>query len=119
VVEARRAPLEDEATTTTPRAAATFASASLVGPGTGSAKSKRACSSDWQKYGVRKSSWRQTSSAPRMAASSMPAIARARFAPASSGTQRICTSPTRSVRAGVPVRAVMARELGHGLAGRN
>src|ERR687889_552871 len=62
-----------EATTTTPSSAARAPRRSVLGPGIGSARSKNLWSSIWQKYWLRKSSWRQTICAPRAAASRMPA----------------------------------------------
>src|SRR5205823_1608984 len=48
-----------------PVSRATAASASVVGPGTGSARSNRAGSSAWQKYCVRNNSGRQATCAGR------------------------------------------------------
>src|SRR6266852_116328 len=82
------------ATTTTPAFPAASERASVVGPGTGSARSNVAASSRWQKYWERKSSGRQTTSAPFRAASSTRSTALARFA-SESAEQDICTSATR------------------------
>ena len=70
-------------TTTTLFAFAAAASRSDDGPGIGSARSNRAASSCWQKYGPRNSSGRQTTCAPCLAASAMAASAFARFVGAS------------------------------------
>src|SRR4051812_3575389 len=82
-----------DATITIFSSAAIGASAAVVGPGIGSARSKNAWSSDWQKYGDRNSSGRQTTSAPRRAASRTRAIAFSRFS-ARSVEQLICTRPS-------------------------
>src|SRR5438105_12087059 len=62
-------------------------------PGTASARSKFLWSSVWQKYCDRKSSGRQTISAPFLAASRMKSIAREKLF-SGSAPQRICTSAT-------------------------
>ena len=80
------------AITATPAAAAAFPRASVDGPGTGSARSKVAVSSFWQKYCERKSSGRHTTSAPERAASATLATALTRFS-AGSGPQDIWTKP--------------------------
>src|SRR5882672_7603492 len=82
-----------DAITTTPFSFAILPSVSVVGPGTGSARSKSAWSSRWAMYMVRNSSGRHTRSAPCCAASRMRATALARFASGSS-LMLICTSPT-------------------------
>src|SRR4051794_37970469 len=79
-------------TTTTSFAFAAAASRSDDGPGIGSARSKRAASSFWQKYGPRNSSGRQTTCAPCFAAAAMAASAFAKFA-ALSAEHDICTRP--------------------------
>src|SRR6266566_2182261 len=66
--------------TTTPACFATFPSASVLGPGTGSARSNSAGSSCWAKYCDRNSSGRQTSRAPAAAASDTFATAFLRLA---------------------------------------
>src|ERR1044071_600584 len=85
-----------EPTTTTFFSAATLASAFDVGPGIGSARSKLAWSSDWQKYWVVNSSGRQTTWAPRAAASRILATA---FSTFSAGLleHRIWTRPSVKV----------------------
>src|SRR5919107_3473049 len=82
-----------EATTTTPSSAARAPRRSVLGPGIGSARSKNLWSSIWQKYWLRKSSWRQTICAPRAAASRMPATAVRKLASGSS-PQRDWTRPS-------------------------
>src|SRR5581483_11532747 len=72
---------------------AVLASASVVGPGSGSAKSNDAVSSRWQKYCERKSSGRHTTRAPRLAASRMRSAARRRFS-SGSAEQAIWIRPT-------------------------
>ena len=64
VVDPGRAALEDRADHDHARLARDRASASVVGPGIGSARSNRAASSTWQKYWVRNSSGRQATCAP-------------------------------------------------------
>src|SRR5207249_8860367 len=76
---------------------ATRPSASVVGPGTGSARSNAAWSSRWQKYCERNSSGRQITCAPWPAASRTRRVAVSRLA-TGSGAQRICTRPTRNFR---------------------
>src|SRR6185369_2805299 len=85
---------------------ATSASAAVLGPGIGSARSKLAWSSVWQKYWLRNSSGRQTRAAPRPAASTMRARARFRL---SSGSveQRICTRPILKVLGAATVRLLL------------
>src|SRR5712692_1281457 len=83
-----------EAITATPDCRAACDIFSVVGPGIGSARSKREASSRWQKYCVRKSSGRQTTWAPRLDAACTCSTARARFS-SGSGPQRSCTNPTR------------------------
>src|SRR5882724_6396492 len=78
--------------TTTLASFATRASASLDGPGIGSASSKFAWSSVWQKYRERKSSGRQITCAPASAASRTRATARSRFS-RGSVEQRIWMRP--------------------------
>src|SRR5437763_10956670 len=82
------------AITATPALRAASERARVVGPGTGSARSNVAGSSRWQKYWERKSSGRQTTSAPLRAASSRLSTALARFA-SESAEQDICTSAMR------------------------
>src|SRR6185436_1797336 len=102
------------ATTTTPASFAAAPSAAVVGPGTGSARSKRRASSLWQKYGERKSSGRHTTAAPAAAASLIPASARSMLA-AGSADMAICTSPTLNpaISASLypPVRADLGLEV--------
>src|ERR1051325_229396 len=81
-------------------------SASVDGPGIGSARSKLAWSSVWQKYGLRNSSGRQTICAPRPAASTTRARARRRLS-SGSGEQRICTRPILKVLGAVTVRLLL------------
>src|SRR6185369_9875046 len=81
-------------------------SAAVVGPGIGSARSKNAWSSDWQKYCDRNSSGRQTTSAPRWAASRTRAIAFSRLA-ARSVEQLIWTRPSVKALAGGMTRSVL------------
>src|SRR5690606_2446802 len=85
-----------EATIVTPRAFATLPSASVLGPGIGSARSNRAASSFWQKYCERNSSGRQMTCAPSAAACSTKPIARARLS-AGSVDIAIWTRPTVKV----------------------
>src|SRR6185436_13975629 len=85
---------------------AVSASASVVRPGIGSARSKFAWSSAWQKYWLRNSSGRQTICAPRPAAPAMCAIARARLS-SGSGEQRICTRPILKVLGAATVRLLL------------
>ena len=73
---------------TVPVSRATSASAAVLGPGIGSARSKLAWSSVWQKYWLRNSSGRQISWAPSRAAARMRSSARARLS-AGSVEQRI------------------------------
>src|SRR5262249_3958738 len=89
-------------------------SASVGGPGTGSARSKQAASSRWQKYGERKSSGRQTTPAPRRAASRTRADAVARFS-AGSMAQRIWTRAIRSVLGAALTRAPCRRAAGESI----
>src|SRR5882762_4264688 len=83
--------------------------ASVVGPGTGSARSNVAGSSRWQKYWERKSSGRQTTSAPFRAASSTRSTALARFA-SESAEQDICTSAIRKFLPAVIVESVASQD---------
>src|SRR5450432_4203303 len=85
--------------TTTRASLATRASASVDGPGIGSARSKLAWSSVWQKYCERKSSGRQMTRAPAAAASRTRAMARSRLS-RGSAEQRICTRPRLKVCGG-------------------
>src|SRR6516165_4568058 len=78
---------------------ATRASASVEGPGIGSARSKLAWSSVWQKYCERKSSGRQITCAPALAASRTRATARSRLS-RGSVEQRIWTRPRVKVCGG-------------------
>src|SRR6516162_5615746 len=71
---------------TTPSSFARACMRSTVGPGIGSARSKRSASVTLQIYGALKSSWRQTIFAPRFAASRTHASAAATAAFASVGT---------------------------------
>src|SRR5690242_2865604 len=80
------------AITTTPARRAARPIASVLGPGTGSARSNMAASSRCAKYCERNSSGRHTRRAPAAAASATFAIAFSRFA-AGSGDIAICTSP--------------------------
>src|SRR5213080_322940 len=80
------------AITTTPARCAAFARASVLGPGTGSARSNNAASSRCAKYSERNSSGRQTSRAPAAAASSTFATPCLRFA-SGSADMDIWTSP--------------------------
>src|SRR5690606_38095736 len=84
-----------EATIVTPRAFATLPSASVLGPGIGSAKSNSAASSFWQKYCERNSSGRQITCAPPFAACSTKPIARGRL---SAGTVDIAIWTRRTVK---------------------
>jgi hypothetical protein len=68
-----------EATITTPSSSASAPSVSLVGPGTGSAWSKRRVSSVWQKYTPVCSSCSSTSCAPRACAARTPSMLAVRF----------------------------------------
>src|SRR2546427_1251891 len=79
--------------TTTPACFATLPSASVLGPGTGSARSNSAGSSCWAKYCDRNSSGRQTSRAPAAAASWIFATPFLRLA-SGSADMDIWTSPT-------------------------
>jgi len=79
--------------TVTPCCFAAAATASLVGPGIGSARSNNAGSCTWQKYCEAKISGRQTMSAPRLAASAMARLALAMFGSLSSAMD-IWTRPT-------------------------
>src|SRR5882724_9865035 len=88
--------------TTTLASFATRASASLDGPGIGSASSKFAWSSVWQKYRERKSSGRQITCAPAFAASRTRATARSRFSRGSL-EQRIWMRPKVTL-SGVAIR---------------
>src|ERR1051325_123344 len=81
------------AITTLPACRAARPSASVLGPGTGSARSNRAASSRCAKYRERNSSGRHTRRAPARAASATLAIACSRVA-AGSGDIAIFTSPT-------------------------
>src|SRR5262249_6187630 len=72
---------------------ATAESASVVGPGTFSARSKSAWSSRWQKYCVRNNSGRHTISAPTLAAWRTLSQARPRLS-SGSGEQDIWIRPT-------------------------
>src|SRR5262249_54113029 len=101
------------ATTATPRRRAVSDSASVVGPGTGSARSKTAGSSRWQKYCDRKSSGRQTTRAPFPAASSMPATALRRFS-AASAVALIWTSPIENFSAFIPAEPTSSPSHGGG-----
>ncbi len=83
------------ATTTTPCCFASAAMASVVGPGSGSASSKSAGSSTWQKYGEANSSGRTTICAPRAAASAIARRALATLA-ALSRPMAIWTRPSLS-----------------------
>src|SRR5579859_2963501 len=83
-----------DAITETPAARAACESFSVVGPGMGSARSNREASSRWQKYCVRKSSGRQTTCAPRLAAACTCSTARFKFS-SGSAPQRSWTRPTR------------------------
>ncbi len=69
------------------RSAASFASASVLSPGIGSARSNFCVSSLWQKYRERNSSGRHAMRAPCCAAASIFSSARARFAAGSSSTR--------------------------------
>src|SRR3954467_451654 len=91
---------------TTRLSRAVWASASVVAPGIGSARSKLAWSSIWQKYWLRNSSGRQTSFAPRSAPSTMRARARARLS-CGSAEQRICTRPILNVFGAATVRLLL------------
>src|SRR5882757_6839939 len=84
--------------TTTCSSRATAASRSVLGPGIGSARSKSAMSSRWQKYCARKSSGRQMTRAPARAASRTRSAALSRLA-SGSGPQDICTKPMRYFKA--------------------
>src|SRR6266702_818365 len=80
------------AITTMPACRAARPNASVLGPGTGSARSNRAASSRCAKYCERNSSGRHTRRAPARAASATFVIACSRFA-AGSADIAICTSP--------------------------
>src|SRR5947207_12604253 len=97
---------KSEAMTTTRLSRAVSHSASVVGPGIGSARSKLAWSSVWQKYWLRNSWGRQTSFAPRSAASTMRARARARLS-CGSAEQRICTRPIWNALGAATVRLLL------------
>src|SRR5512138_389877 len=71
-------------------------SASVVGPGTDSAKANRSDRSSRQKYSERNSSCKHTIWAPRPAASRIRHSALARFS-FGSREHDICTSPTRNL----------------------
>src|SRR3954470_20323930 len=92
--------------TTTFFSRAVSATAAVLGPGIGSARSKLAWSSDWQKYWLRNSSGKQTRVAPRSAASTMRARARARLS-SGSAEQRICTRPILKVVGAATVRLLL------------
>ncbi len=79
---------------TAPVSRATLPSASVEGPGMGSARSKLAWSSDWQKYCERKSSGRQMICPPCPAASRTRAMALSKLA-GGSGPHCIWISATR------------------------
>src|SRR5262245_5145389 len=79
--------------------------AAVVGPGTGSARAKFEWSSLWQKYRLRKSSGRQTTRAPSLAAWRINASATARLR-AASLVQRIWTSPILNAASVILVRRI-------------
>src|SRR2546427_417634 len=91
--------------TATPVSRATLVKASVVGPGTGSARSNRAASSPWQKYWERKSSGRQTIEAPARADSLVREMAFFKFS-SGSGAQVIWTRASLNFR-----RAAIAMSL--------
>ncbi len=93
VIQPLRTRSNNGTTTVNLAALATAPIASVDGPGTGSARSNVFTSSFWQKYGVRKSSGRHITSAPRSAASSTRDTAMRRLSSAS-GFGAICTRPT-------------------------
>src|SRR5205085_12573587 len=73
-----------------PGSRATLAKCSVDGPGIGSARSNRAASWRWQKYGPRNNSGKQTISAPAAAAARIRSVAWARLV-ARFDEHRICT----------------------------
>jgi hypothetical protein len=81
----------------TPFALATSAIAAVVGPGIGSARSKSAASSRWQKYSNAKSSYKHTTRAPRSAASPTKRAVFARFF-ALSALTAVWTKPSLTSR---------------------
>src|ERR1700735_2858106 len=86
-------------------------SAAVEGPGMGSATEKSAWSSRWQKYCARKSSGRQMSLAPAMAASRTRATALARLASVE-GSQDIWMSATRVGAADITFPLLQAKGAG-------